>query len=116
MITQQGKLFAEPALRIDEYPDERYKQQGVTTVGYGDAPWIVIQRQDTTLHICIVVHLIQADIPITGNLIHWDGKGLAIDGNLRDIVGWHLCPLIELYVKMLQTDVERQLVEVHVAC
>ena len=90
------------SFRVNEYPDERHKQQGIAGIGDGDAPRVAVHGQGAALQVVVITALVEAHTTVRDNVVHGYHPLLTtVDDDVRAIVGRSLRTLVILHFEAL---------------
>ncbi len=113
-----AKQRAERAFWIDEQQEQAQKQQRITRIGDGDAPWIVADAEVAALVVGIVAGLVKAVMAVGVNLVHrhrgMNGGSSVDDGEVGDVVFGAVGTGVIVDGKLVEFDIERKTVARHV--
>ena len=90
------------SFRVNEYPDERHKQQGIAGIADGDAPRVAVHGQGAALQVVVITALVEAHTTVRDNVVHGYHPLLTtVDDDVRAIVGRSLRTLVILHFEAL---------------
>ena len=113
-MTQQLPIAS---LRVNQHPNERNKQQRISSVSHRYSVWVAIDGKIAALCILIVGRLIKPDVMMRINLIHRHFPFLLIlsihNRKLRNIVRSRIRSLMIIHIESIKTNLKRQILQLH---